>query len=491
MPRKKLIIASAATIGVLTVALGAFALTREPSTRAIASGAAATSPASNTTAGQHGGTVLTSGRVAVEIVLSEKPGDARIVVYPLLDGKPAQGNVSVSGALTRYDGSRRELQFSVAGAKFTTTQPIAKPHVFDALINLRADGRVAEFRFSRTDGAIALSAEQVKAAEIGIASVGPAQVVTSFQLPGEIRFNEDRTAHVVPRVAGIAERVTVSVGQRVEKGQLLAVIASTDLADRRSELLSAERRLSAARTSYEREKTLWLERISAEQDYLQAQVQLREAEIATQNARQKLAALNAPPSAAALNLYELRAPFAGTIVEKHVTPGESIAADANVFIISDLSSVWAEMAVPAQRLNDVRVGREATVSAAAFESKSSGPIAYVGSLLGEQTRTAPARVVLPNPDGAWRPGMFVNVAVDAGRQDVPVAVKSDALQDIDGSQAVFVQSPKGFVAQTIQTGRRDSQVVEILSGLTPGQQYVAANSFVLKAELGKGSAGED
>ena len=491
MPRKKLIIASAATIGVLTVALGAFALTREPSTRAIASGAAATSPASGTTAGQHGGTVLSSGRVAVEIVLSEKPGDARIVVYPLLDGKPAQGNVSVSGALTRYDGSRRELQFSVAGAKFTTTQPIAKPHVFDASIDIKADGHAAEFRFSRTDGAIALSAEQVKAAEIGIASVGPAQVVTSFQLPGEIRFNEDRTAHVVPRVAGIAERVTASIGQHVEKGQLLAVIASTDLADRRSELLSAERRLSAARTSYEREKTLWLERISAEQDYLQAQVQLREAEIATQNARQKLAALNAPPSAAALSLYELRAPFAGTVVEKHVTAGESIAADANVFIISDLSSVWAEMAVPAQRLNDVRVGREATVSAAAFESKSSGPIAYVGSLLGEQTRTAPARVVLPNPDGAWRPGMFVNVAVDAGRQDVPVAVKTDALQDIDGSQAVFVQSPKGFVAQTIQTGRRDSQVVEIVSGLTPGQQYVAANSFVLKAELGKGSAGED
>lgn len=123
---------------------------------------------------------------------------------------------------------------------------------------------------------------------------GPASIATSFQLPGEIKFNEDRTAHVVPRVAGIVERVAVSIGQRVEQGQLLAVIASTDLADRRSELLSAERRLQAARTSYARERTLWEERISAEQDYLQAQVQLREAEIAAQNARQKLAALNAP-----------------------------------------------------------------------------------------------------------------------------------------------------------------------------------------------------
>jgi cobalt-zinc-cadmium efflux system membrane fusion protein len=311
-------------------------------------------------------------------------------------------------------------------------------------------------------------------------------------LPGEIRFNEDRTAHVVPRVAGIVERVAVSIGQHVAQGQLLAVIASSDLADRRSELLTAERRLSAARVSYEREKTLWLERISAEQDYLQAQVQLRETDIAVQNARQKLAALNAPAPAVsgALNRYELRAPFAGTIVEKHVTPGEAIAADANVFVLSDLSTIWAEMAVPAQRLNDVRVGREASVSATAFESKASGPIAYVGSLLGEQTRTAPARVVLPNPEGTWRPGMFVNVSVDAGRQAVPVAIASDALQDIDGSPVIFVQSPKGFVAQAVETGRRDSQVTEIVKGLKTGQHYASANSFVLKAELGKSSAEE-
>jgi cobalt-zinc-cadmium efflux system membrane fusion protein len=351
--------------------------------------------------------------------------------------------------------------------------------------------RPASVAFSRADNAVVLSAGQIKASQIGLAQAGPAQVATSFQLPGEIRFNEDRTAHVVPRVAGIVERVMVSTGEKVEKGQLLAVIASTDLAGRRSEFLSAERRLSSARISYEREKTLWEERISAEQDYLQAQVQLREAEIATQSARQKLAALGAPVSDGALNRYELRAPFTGTIVEKHLATGEAIAADANVFVVSDLSSVWAEMAVPAQRLNDVRVGREASVSAMAFESKSIGPIAYVGSLLGEQTRTAAARVVLPNPDGAWRPGMFVNVSVDAGRQDVAVAVASDALQDIDGAQTIFVRSPEGFVAQAVEIGRRDGRVVEVVKGLNPGQQYAASNSFILKAELGKGGAEEE
>ncbi|RKF50172.1 efflux RND transporter periplasmic adaptor subunit [Paraburkholderia fungorum] len=494
MARRKIIIATAATIGGVSIALAALALTRESSGSASGSGAvqsAQSTQSAQAAIGQHGGTVLRDGAMALEVVLSEKPGDARLVVYPFIDGKPFDKGVAVSGTVIRYDGTREQLQFAPAGQKFTSTQPIAKPHVFEAAIELKWSGQSASFAFSRADGAVALSAEQVKAAQIGLAKAGPAQVVTSFQLPGEIRFNEDRTAHVVPRVGGIVERVTVSIGEKVAKGQVLAVVASTDLADRRSELLTAERRLSAARTSFERERTLWQERISAEQDYLQAQMQLREAEIAAQNARQKLLALGAPPSADALNRYELRAPFSGTIVEKHVTPGEAIAADANIFVVSDLSSVWAEMAVPAQRLNDVRVGREASVSATAFESKSSGPIAFVGALLGEQTRTAPARVVLPNPDGTWRPGMFVNVSVDAGRQEVPVAVANDALQDIDGAQAIFVQSPKGFVAQTVETGRRDDRVVEVVKGLKPGQQYVASNSFVLKAELGKGSAEEE
>jgi cobalt-zinc-cadmium efflux system membrane fusion protein len=353
-----------------------------------------------------------------------------------------------------------------------------------------ARGHTESSAFPRADDVIALNADQIKAAGITVARAGPAEIVTTFQLPGEIRFNEDRTAHVVPRVSGIVERVAVTIGQHVAQGQLLAVIASADLADRRSELLTAERRLSAARVSHEREKTLWEERISAEQDYLQAQVHMREADIAVQNARQKLAALNAPAAAGALNRYELRAPFAGTIVEKHVTPGEAITADAKVSVLSDLSTIWAEMAIPAQRLNDVRVGREAAVSATAFESKASGPIAYVGALLGEQTRTAPARVVLPNPEGTWRPGMFVNVSVDVERQGVPVAVASDALQEIDGRPVVFVQSPKGFVAQPVEAGRRDSQVTEIVNGLKDGQRYAAATSFVLKAELGKGSAAE-
>ncbi|MDR3101521.1 MAG: efflux RND transporter periplasmic adaptor subunit [Paraburkholderia sp.] len=488
MPRKHKI-AVAATALLLGIAIGAYALSGE---RSAQKGTVASAPEARGAedAGPHGGQIVADGQLSAEVVLAEKAGDARLIVYPFVDGKPVPDRATVSATITRYDGSREMLKFTGKDGKFTSTTGIGAPHVFDAAIGIRVDGRSGSINFARADGVVALTPSQIKAANIALATVGPAQVRSSFQLPGEIKFNEDKTAHVVPRVAGVVERVNVSIGQRVQKGEVLAVIASTDLADRRSELLTAERRLSAARTAYQREKTLWEEKISAEQDYQQAQVQLREAEIAAQNARQKLAALNAAASASALSLYELRAPFAGTIVEKHLTAGESIAADANVFVISDLSSVWAEMAVPAQRLNDVRVGREATVSAAAFESSATGSVSYVGALLGEQTRTAPARVVLANPEGAWRPGLFVNVAVGAGEQEVPLAIKASAIQDVNGAASVFVQSPKGFVAQPVELGHRDEETVEVLGGLKGGQRYVAANSFVLKAELAKDSMEE-
>lgn len=484
MSRRKIIAAIAALIGVASIAIAALALTRAPSA------AEATSRVTDAP-GRHGGTVLKDGDLSLEVVLPEKERDARLIVYPYLSEKQAGQGISVSATIRRFDGSTHSLQFAYADGRLVSNQAVSRPHVFDATFNAKWQGKSSSWTFSRSDSIVTLSPEQVQAAGIGLAQAGPSDIAAALQLPGEIKFNEDHTAHVVPRVAGIVERVAVSVGENVGKGQLLAVISSADLAERRSELLSAERRFAAARTSYQREKALWEERISAEQDFQQAQVQLREMEIAVQNARQKLAALNAPANADELNRYELRAPFAGTIVEKHLSAGEAVTADANIFTLSDLSSVWAEMAVPAQQLNQVSVGRSATVCAAAFDSKAIGRIAYVGSLLGEQTRTAPARVVLTNPGGVWRPGMFVNVSVDAGQRQASVAVLSEAIQSVGGASVVFVDSPKGFVPQVIETGRRDEHMVEVLRGIRPGQRYAAANSFTLKAELEKGSAEAD
>ncbi|WP_064575499.1 efflux RND transporter periplasmic adaptor subunit [Cupriavidus gilardii] len=344
-------------------------------------------------------------------------------------------------------------------------------------------------RHTDHDAPIALTDEQIQRAGIIIETAGPATIQSGLQFPGEIRFNEDRTAHVVPRLAGVAESVPATLGEQVTKGQLLAVIASTALSDQRSELLAAQRRMELARATYQRERKLWEEKIAAEQDYLQAKAALEEARIAVQNAQQKLTAVGAKASSARLNQFELRAPFDGVIVEKHLALGEAVADNANIFTISDLSTVWAEFVVSAKDLEHVRVGETALIRSAASDGKAEGKVSYVGSLLGEQTRTAKARVTLKNPNLAWRPGLFVTVEVLTDKATVPVAVQADAVQDVDGNSVVFVAGPKGFVAQRVVPGRSDGQLVEIREGLRPSTRYAARNSFVLKSDLGKDAAG--
>ncbi|MEJ5125518.1 efflux RND transporter periplasmic adaptor subunit [Comamonas sp. MYb21] len=337
------------------------------------------------------------------------------------------------------------------------------------------------------EGLVKLSAAQAKAAGVVVEQAGPASIQKQVLLPGEIRFDEDRTAHVVPRVAGVVASVHAQLGEQVAKGQLLAVIQSPAVSDQRSELQTAQRRLAFAKSSYAREKQLWQERISAEQDYQAARQALQEAEIAVANAAQKLSAIGA--GAAGASRYELRAPLAGMVVEKHLTVGESVTDSTASFTVSDLRSVWAEISVAAPQLPDVRMGAPVVVRATAFDSEAEGRIAYVGALIGAQTRTAPARVALANPQGVWRPGLFVDVAVLAGESPVPIAVDAKAIQRPDGKESVvFVPAEGGYRAQVVELGATDGKTTEVKSGLQAGQRYVKQGSFLLRAELGKASA---
>ena len=349
-----------------------------------------------------------------------------------------------------------------------------------------AGGQHAEGE-EEAEGLVKLSAAQAKKAGVVLAQAGPASIKKQVLLPGEIRFDEDRTAHVVPRVAGVVASVHAQLGEQVAKGQMLAVIQSPAVSDQRSELQTAQRRLSFAQSNYAREKQLWQERISAEQDYQGARQALQEAEIAVANASQKLSAIGA--GAGGSSRYELRAPLAGMVVEKHLTVGESVTDSTASFTVSDLRSVWAEISVAAPQLPDVRMGAPVVVRATAFDSQAEGRIAYVGALIGAQTRTAPARVALANPHGEWRPGLFVDVEVLASESPVPIAVDAKAIQRPDGKESVvFVPAEGGYKAQLVQLGASDGKTTQVLAGLQAGQAYVREGSFLLRAELGKASA---
>ena len=358
----------------------------------------------------------------------------------------------------------------------------AAEHADHAEEGAAADGEHGE------EGHIELSAEQITAAGIQLAEAKAHSISRGLPFPGEVRFDEDRTAHVVPRVPGVVEAVAVNLGQTVKKGQLLAVIASQQISDQRSEQAAAQRRLTLARTTYEREKKLWQDKISAEQDFLQARQALQEAEIAVSNARQKISVLSGSVVATGGNRYELRAPFDGVVVEKHLTPGEVVDETTAAFTLSDLSRVWVTFGVSPKDLNKVQVGKTVTVSAPELNAEVVGSVAYVGSLLGEQTRTSTVRVTLENPQGAWRPGLFVTALVATDSREAKVAVPESAIQTVEDKPTVFVRTDDGFEARAVELGSRAGGHVEITQGLEPGAQVASAGSFVLKSELGKASA---
>lgn len=340
-----------------------------------------------------------------------------------------------------------------------------------------------------TPGKVELSQAQIKAAAIGLDTAGAARIQSTARWPGEIRLNDDRTAHVVPRMAGLVESVHASVGQKVRKGQVLAVIASAAASEQRSDWQTAQRRLNLAKITFEREKRLWEQKISAEQDYLQAAQALSEAQLTVANAQQKLSAMGLRAQASgALNRLELRAPLDGVVIEKHLALGEAVKEDAAVFTVSDLDQVWAEFNVPAKDLPAVKLGASVDIRAVAFEAHAQGAVGFVGALIGEQTRMAKARVVLANPQGAWRPGLFVTVQAMASDDAAPVTVANEAVQTVGDKPVVFVKVDGGFVAQPVQLGRSDGQRVEVLQGLQAGAAVASAGSFVLKSELGKASA---
>lgn len=334
---------------------------------------------------------------------------------------------------------------------------------------------------------VALTADQQKAAGITVAPVAAGTMQAAREFAGEIRVDEERMAHVVARVAGVAERVPVVLGQQLRAGEVLAVLASPALAELRSELLTAQRRQEAARANHDREKQLWQERIAAEQDYSLALTALREADIAVDAARQKLAAIGAVGGSG--NRFELRAPLAGTVVEKHLARGEAVKEDASLFTVADLGRVSAEFAVAAQDLGLVRAGQKVQVSSSAQTASAEGVISYVSAVLGEQSRTAKARVSLPNREGLWRPGLFVTVRVLGDAQPLALALPAEAVQTVDGRPTVFAAvDGAAFEPRAVKTGRSDGRIVELLDGVKAGERVAVGNAHVIKAELGKAAA---
>ena len=334
------------------------------------------------------------------------------------------------------------------------------------------------------------------AADLGIGTgvVNSGVLTETLTFPGEVTVNQDRFTHLVPRVQGIVESVSFSEGDVVNAGDVLAVLDSRELADIKSSYLAEIERYDIAQRTFEREEGLFAQGISSENEFLEARRSVAESRITLRSATQKLLSLGFSESYIselpdqpdhALVHYQLVAPISGVVLERHIAQGESVGADKDAFAIADLSDVWVDLDIFQGQIDRVREGQAVLVSSAGGKIETSGIIRFVRPTLGEETRTAKARLILENASGRWRPGMFVNGTITVEESLVDVLIEASAVIEREGEDWVFVVAGEKYEPRRVSRGRTNGSWVEILSGLSKGETYVSRGAFALKAELGK------
>jgi len=192
-----------------------------------------------------------------------------------------------------------------------------------------------------------------------------------------------------------------------------------------------------------------------------------------------------------LQTYEVPSPISGTIIAKHATTGELAREGDVIYTVADLSTVWGDLNVVAEDFRRLRLGQTATLESTGGIPEAQGPIVYLSPLGAENTQMLLARVEIANPNGDWKPGLYVSAEIVVEQAQIPIAVETKALQTFRDWDVVFLTDGKVFQAMPLELGRRDDTHAEVLSGVAAGERYAADNSFIVKADVGKSGASHD
>jgi cobalt-zinc-cadmium efflux system membrane fusion protein len=270
-------------------------------------------------------------------------------------------------------------------------------------------------------GAVEMNDAKIAAAGIELVKAASGTLHDTLLLNGILQPNQETLVQVTPRFPGVAREILKRVGDRVEKGELLARIESNQ----------------------------------------------------------------------SLTVYELKAPLAGTVIDRQVALGEHVSEQKPTFTIADLSNVWIDFSVYRRDLGRVRVGDTVIVDAEDGGTPIETKISYVSPVGSADTQSALARTVVSNTELRLRPGLFVTGRLLLTAKPVGIAIKASALQTHENRTVVFVRTGDKFEARDVEIGDRDPEQVEVLFGLMEGDVYAAKNSFVIKAELAKGTASHE
>jgi membrane fusion protein, heavy metal efflux system len=374
------------------------------------------------------------------------------------------------------------------------------------------------------------SAEAVEKVGVDIAIVAERPIVEAIVANGEIVYDETRMAHLSSRVAGTVWRVQKQVGDRVNKGDVLALVDAVDVGRAKSELLQAISNLRLKQKNVERLRPLAGSVISGKQ-FLEAQTSAEEAHIQLHRAQQALVNLGLPVEADEFadlstdeiaqrietlglpanflsgidglqrtsNLLPLRAPLDGVVVNRTAVEGEVVATNSNLFDVADTSRLWLNLNVRQAEAKYVSHGQNVlfSTSDSANEPDNKGTVSWISTSADDVTRTVSVRVDLPNADGRLRANTFGTGRIVLREEPNAIVVPSEAIHWDGTCHVVFVrdkdffkpEAPKIFHVRSVRPGVKNGATTEIIAGLLPGEVIASKNSVILEAQLLKSNLG--
>ena len=327
---------------------------------------------------------------------------------------------------------------------------------------------------------------------------------TLLRVSGRIARADNRVWRVGVRTNGLVRSVFVNLGDAVKKGQVLARFHADEVREERakyrtavSELQRLQAAAALATRNFDRAQSLLELKAASVQQVDQARQDLVAAEAAVKNAQTEVARttdvleddLRVPveptPGNEEADLVPILAPSGGYVLEKNVTPGGTIAPGQDAFVIGDLSEVWMLASVRQENLGQLRVGQSVTVTLPGVaDQQFAGRITNLGQEFNPTTRVMQVRIVLSNPGQRLRPEMLANADIPVGQTSLVLTVPSDAVQQINGQDIVFVRTaPDRFVVRPVHVGTTADGRTPILEGLKAGEQVVVQGSFTLKSHL--------
>ncbi|MCC6486332.1 MAG: efflux RND transporter periplasmic adaptor subunit [Candidatus Hydrogenedentes bacterium] len=358
------------------------------------------------------------------------------------------------------------------------------------LVKILQPGQSLKLRFGTNDS--------ILKSGVTLGKPGSSLIVNGVEALGRVNYNRNKLALITPLAGGVLTNVAVDVGAKVKAGDLLAEVNASAVAEAAGAYAQAVAEQTLRAQVYAREKDLVDRAISARQDYEEARAALEASQSAVHQAKQTLLSLGVAPnevarSAAngAASIMPIRAPFSGTIVERTAVTGAAVSPGDPIVELADLSVMWLDLSIAETHLAALREGMIVEARFDAYPDRVfRGVLDWIASRVDEQTRRVEARAVLSNEEGLLKHGMFGRATLAGDSMASGVSVPESAVQILDGQPMVFARLEDDlFETRLIQVGAASQGRVPVLAGLSPEDEIVLSESYLLKSELLKARLG--